>query len=62
MYAHLYASSAKEECGQVTGSSADRARRLEELGAKYTYGWFEGKDKLRHVGVYREAEELMAKG
>lgn len=58
MYALLYASNAKEECGKIHGGNPERrARRLEELKGMYVYGmFFSGANK--HYGVYREGDSL----
>lgn len=56
-YALLYASNAKEECGNLRGrNSKERAKRLEEVESKYVYGPF---DDGRHYGVYRVGEGLL---
>lgn len=55
MYALLYASNAKGECGRVPGSTPrKRAKRLMEIEGKYSYGTFIGENGVSHVGVYRE--------
>lgn len=52
MYAHLYASNAKEECAQVIGTNPeDRAMKLGELKGRYAYGRFSNG---KNVGVYRK--------
>lgn len=54
MYALLYASNAREECGQLSGANpVERAKRLKALGGKYVYGRF--PDGTHH-GVYRSEE------
>lgn len=54
MYALLYASNAKEECGQLSGKNPkERAKHLEEFEGKYVYGSFLGGE---HYGVYRRGE------
>lgn len=53
MYALLYASNAKDECGQLYGRDpAARAKQLEELGGMgmYVCGWFPDGT---HYGVHR---------
>lgn len=51
MYALLYASNAKEECGKLQGRNpAERAKNLEDLGGTYACGAFAGG---KHYGVYR---------
>lgn len=51
MYALLYASNAKEECGQLYGRDpAERAKNLDEVGGLYVCGRFPGGE---HYGVYR---------
>lgn len=51
MYALLYASNAKEECGGLCGRDpAERAKNLQDFGGLYVCGWFaEGE----HYGVHR---------
>lgn len=59
MYAALYASNAKEECGKIRGvNSRERARRLEELGGEYRYGVFDTEGG-RHYGVSRDGKRLI---
>lgn len=51
MYALLYASNAKEDCGKLSGRDpVERAHNLEMLGGKYAYGPFDGG---KHHGVYK---------
>lgn len=59
MYALLYASNAKEECGQVDGPNpVERAKKLKALGGLYVYGRFPDG---RHHGVYRSGEIKIGK-
>lgn len=54
MYALLYASNAKEECGQLAGEDPEsRAIVLEQLDGTYLSGFFHGG---RHYGVSRQEE------
>lgn len=54
VYAHLYASNAKQQCGKVAGKNPDeRAARLKELDGRYSYGPFGNQN---HVGVYRNED------
>lgn len=56
MYALLYASNAKEECGKIYGRNPkQRARRLEERKGMYVYGMFSSGGS-KHYGVYREGD------
>lgn len=54
MYALLYASNAKEECGKLYGKDPkERAKNLEEFEGQYVYGSFQDGE---HYGVYRRGE------
>lgn len=51
LYALLYASNAKEECGQLFGRDpAERAKGLDDLGGMYACEWFADG---AHYGVHR---------
>lgn len=51
MYALLYASNAKEECGELVGRDpAERAKSLEDVGGMYVCGRFADG---QHYGVHR---------
>lgn len=55
MYALLYASNAKEECGSVQGRDpTERAEALRVLGYRYGFGVFVDASGKQHVGVHRE--------
>lgn len=61
MYSLLYASNAQEECGIVEGRDPkERAKALGERGHLYGFGEFY-KNEDRHVGIYREPPELIAR-
>lgn len=58
MYALLYASNAKDECGSVQGRDPrERAAALGVLGYRYGFGRFEDVLGNQHVGVHREVPE-----
>lgn len=58
MYALLYASNAKEECGSVQGQDPrERAAALKVLGHRYGFGRFVDVLGNQHVGVHREVPE-----
>lgn len=52
MWTFLYASTAKDDCAQLRGSTPEeRARQLAELGNAYSLGEFVGNDGRTHWGV-----------
>lgn len=53
MYALLYASTAKNDCGEVLGRDPEeRAKALNDRGHRYAFGRFEADGK-RHFGIHR---------
>lgn len=54
MYALLYASNAKEECGKLRGRNpAERAAALKDFKGTYVCGRFGGDKNDTHYGVHR---------
>ncbi|KAI5850560.1 hypothetical protein DFP73DRAFT_582879 [Morchella snyderi] len=57
IWAHLYASDAKELCGEIRGANIKaRLAKLDKVGTRFTYGGFIGMDGNHHVGVFVEPE------